>query len=133
VSVGACRKFAFRPIPGKNTWSNCDSNTNPLDEILLSPDDTFPAAIHLFSGDIVHMWGDCNDIFHHAVYPGSKTVLLSTEEERISLVLKRAIPRGSRKGHGLPGTGRRSSKKLETLSPARPSQGQPSKKKRTKL
>jgi alkylated DNA repair dioxygenase AlkB len=122
ASIGACRKFAFRPIPGKNTWSYCDIYTDNAEQVIRSHEDTSPAAIHLFSGDIVHMWGECNDIFHHAVYPGVKAAQTTSEEDRISLVLKRAISRGSRKGHGLPGTGRRSSKKVEKLSPDQPSQ-----------
>lgn len=78
VAAGTSRRFAFRPR--QNKWT---------------------AVTELWPGDVVHMWGECNDDYEHAVLPG--------RGGRVSLVLKRALDRGGgRKGHGLAGQGRRS-------------------------
>ena len=101
VAAGSERRFAFRPIPGSSAWSKWDNceGTNV--------EETLPAVIHLFSGDVVKMWGTCNDDFHHAVY----TAEGENVGDRISLVFKRAINRGGKRGHGLQGEGRRSRRK----------------------
>ena len=108
VSCGQSRKFAFRPIPESSIWSDWDTcNQNPKQQ----KDDTScaPAALSLFPGDVVLMTRDCNDLFHHAVY--SSTAALnnhhSMDSSRVSLVLKRALDRNGKKGHGLKGEGRR--------------------------
>lgn len=97
VAVGDARRFAFRPIPGVSTWESWDSK-------VVATDSHVPVSFTLYPGDIVSMWGVCNDEFHHAVYPGSGQASLG----RISLVLKRAIPRSNgKRGHSLVGQGRR--------------------------
>jgi hypothetical protein len=98
VAAGDERRFAFRPIPGTCTWSNWDTFKGN------NADETLPAVIHLFAGDVVKMWGSCNDDFHHAVY----TAEGDNAGDRVSLVFKRAINRGGKRGHGLQGEGRRS-------------------------
>lgn len=98
VAAGDERRFAFRPIPGTCTWSNWDTFKGK------NADETLPAVIHLFAGDVVKMWGSCNDDFHHAVY----TAEGDNAGDRVSLVFKRAINRGGKRGHGLQGEGRRS-------------------------
>lgn len=104
VSTGDERRFAFRPIPGRSTWSEWDDVEGNNTE------ETMPAVIHLFPGDIVKMWGTCNDDFHHAVYTGEGEN--ANGDGRVSLVFKRAISRGGgRRGHGLQGEGRRSCRK----------------------
>ena len=106
VSVGNSRRFAFRPIPDETTWNEWDGGLETRQDTA-----TVPAVIRLFPGDIVSMWGECNDLFHHAVYPESEDVAANEgpASRRVSLVLKRAIVNGKgRRGHGLAGEGRRS-------------------------
>eukprot|EP00980_Cylindrotheca_fusiformis_P002226 scaffold517_cov119-Cylindrotheca_fusiformis.AAC.9 len=101
VAAGTDRKFSFKPID--TTWKDWD----PLD--LENGQHTMAASIHLFSGDLVVMKENCNDEFYHAVQPGEN------DKDRVSLVFKRALDRGSgRKGHGQQGEGRRSKRKIKT-------------------
>jgi alkylated DNA repair dioxygenase AlkB len=108
VALGNPRIFAFRPIPSETTWSHWDvlNNSNHQSE---GNDDIAPSTIRLFPGDVVLMWGRCNDMFHHAVYATSLPASSDIDLRRISLVFKRAIAHGNegRRGHGLEGTGRR--------------------------
>lgn len=107
------RRFAFRPIPGANDWRRYDGDVAAAkrgdDD---DGDDIAPAVVSLFPGDVVRMDGECNDVFHHAVYhrrddDGRRT----SGRGRVSLVFKRAIDRGNgRKGHGVAGKGRRRSR-----------------------
>ena len=115
VSVGCSRRFAFRPIPEITQWSDWDtavSSTNAGTRGESVKDDTAnaPVVIRFFSGDIVIMTGTCNDNFHHAVYPENPSILLDhdIDASRVSLVLKRAMVNGNRRGHGNQGEGRRS-------------------------
>mmetsp|Transcript_1293 Transcript_1293/g.1859 ORF Transcript_1293/g.1859 Transcript_1293/m.1859 type:complete len:304 (-) Transcript_1293:100-1011(-) len=126
VSTGKERRFAFRPIPDETNWSLWDHQavenkvfTKPHNDKIHSSKpiinnaDITPAVILLFSGDIVKMWGSCNDLFHHAVYTaeddGNESIFGGEAEGRISLVFKKAIKRGNgRLGHGKMGEGRRS-------------------------
>lgn len=118
VAAGEERRFAFRPIPGLNTWSHWDS----VSSFEGKTEENKPVVIHLFSGDVVKMWGSCNDDFHHAVYHSlggggveAKEDILEDEKEdvgRVSLVFKRAIAKGNgRRGHSIQGEGRRSRRK----------------------
>jgi alkylated DNA repair dioxygenase AlkB len=120
VALGDSRRFAFRPIPGQNQWTKWDTvAAGAVDNGM--QDDTAPAAIHLFSGDIVQMWGECNDLFHHAVYTAEGERQISPHG-RVSLVLKRAIDRGGgKRGHGLAGEGRRSKRTTTTDRVSTPS------------
>ncbi len=113
------RKFAFRPIPNENHWHKYETKTAKLKNkggtAGKSGDDggIIPAVIPLFPGDVVKMYAECNDLFHHAVYGSSANGIQSngkkTGNGRISLVFKRAMDRGNgRKGHGRAGGGRRS-------------------------
>ena len=111
VAAGDSRRFAFRPIPGENQWTKWDAARSKVKNNV-SLEENSPAAIHLFSGDLVLMWGECNDLFHHAVYTAESERSASSPEGRVSLVLKRAIDRGSgKRGHGLQGEGRRARRK----------------------
>ena len=113
------RKFAFRPIPEVNDWNKydaiCDSNGYKYGDGTDKENNITPAVVTLFPGDVVTMDGECNDVFHHAVYPrqdsegGTNEKLQnSTCNGRVSLVFKRAMDRGNgRKGHGKSGQGRR--------------------------
>jgi alkylated DNA repair dioxygenase AlkB len=110
ISAGESRRFAFRPIPemGKS-WMDWDGGSSK--NMNASKDsDHVPAVAHLFPGDVVVMWGSCNDDFHHAVYvaeSNTETPNVGTTG-RISLVFKRAIDRGGgKRGHGLMGQGRK--------------------------
>jgi hypothetical protein len=114
VAAGDCRRFAFRPIPGVSKWKDWDPVKGD------HADETEPAVIHLFSGDIVQMWGSCNDAFHHAVYTAEGDHATSPDG-RVSLVLKRSMDRGGgKRGHGLQGEGRRSKRKPNSPSQVMP-------------
>lgn len=103
ISCGASRIFAFRPIPELSTWSEWDGQKRIKDEQL---NDNAAATLQLFPGDLVFMSGNCNEVFHHAVY--SSPFDEAAGSSRVSLVLKRALDRGrGKKGHGLAGSGRR--------------------------
>lgn len=103
------RKFAFRPIPGENMWSSYEINTAREKKSPREQDDVVPAVISLFPGDVVKMYGECNDLFHHAVYGSTNPPVNSQNfNGRVSLVFKRAIDRGGKKGHSKKGEGRRS-------------------------
>ena len=111
IAAGSPRRFAFRPIPGHATWSEWD---NAASGAATTCDPNVPAVITFFPGDVAKMWGTCNDDFHHAVYPGQAHPG-EREVERISLVLKRAIPNSNGlRGHRLSGEGRRSRRKVKS-------------------
>lgn len=113
VAAGDARRFAFRPIPGESQWSAWDTINDDMPQ-----EETAAAAIHLFPGDVVQMWGDCNDLFHHAVYTASGDAVVDAQSDgRVSLVLKRAMDRGGKRGHGLQGTGRRRSRNASQQPP----------------
>jgi len=125
VAIGDPRRFAFRPIPDISTWEEWDKNERSYSESRIEASNNnnkesslsnLPVVIRVFPGDIVQMWGTCNDDFHHAVYPenelsadGNIATKGGLDLSRISLVLKRAMPHGSkqRRGHGMAGEGRR--------------------------
>lgn len=108
VAAGDERRFAFRPIPG-TSWSDWDTVPDKNTE------ETIPAVIHLFPGDVVKMWGACNDDFQHAVYRPEGENVSAGGDGRVSLVLKRAISRrGGKRGHGLEGEGRKCRKRSRT-------------------
>lgn len=118
------RKFAFRPIPNENEWDRYETQTrngngNGINITSQSDDSIVPAVIPLFPGDVVMMDGDCNDVFHHAVYGKQLSSTDATSvlgggtasDGRVSLVFKRAMDRGNgRRGHGKAGQGRRAKK-----------------------
>eukprot|EP00571_Detonula_confervacea_P016050 CAMPEP_0172307882 /NCGR_PEP_ID=MMETSP1058-20130122/8645_1 /TAXON_ID=83371 /ORGANISM="Detonula confervacea, Strain CCMP 353" /LENGTH=630 /DNA_ID=CAMNT_0013020179 /DNA_START=107 /DNA_END=1999 /DNA_ORIENTATION=+ len=107
VSCGTSRGFAFRPIPEVSTWSEWDTIDQNTQTKETQQNDNTPASLQLFPGDVVFMTGSCNDFFHHAVY-SSPFDRVGIENSRVSLVFKRALDRGGKKGHGLAGEGRRS-------------------------
>jgi len=110
VAAGDARRFAFRPIPGMTAWNEWESSKQRFG-INIGEAANAPAVIHLFSGDIVKMWGTCNDDFYHAVYAAEGE---AENNGRVSLVLKRAMSRGNgKRGHGLAGEGRRSKRRSE--------------------
>ena len=81
--------------PGTSTWSEWDIVVDRDS----NPDETLPAVIQLFPGDVVKMWGSCNDNFHHSVYTSQDSKDMGGG--RVSLVFKRAIRRtGGKQGHG---------------------------------
>ena len=106
VSCGQSRRFAFRPIPDASIWNDWDTTSQNANQ---PKDDTScaPAALSLFPGDVVFMTRDCNDLFHHAVYSSQSSLSDHVDSSRVSLVLKRALDRNGKKGHGLAGEGRR--------------------------
>jgi len=108
VSAGQSRPFAFRPIQELTTWAEWDESS------VSGSDNASSAALQLFPGDLVVMTGECNDLFHHAVYASqSQSDLAGSGSSRVSLVFKQALDRGGRKGHGVRGQGRRSGKKVK--------------------
>jgi alkylated DNA repair dioxygenase AlkB len=102
VAAGSDRKFAFKPIDTK--WQDWDPLQIP------SNNQNMATAIHLFSGDLVVMIDNCNDDFYHAVHAGD------TDDDRVSLVLKRALDRNGKKGHGKQGHGRRYRRKINAAT-----------------
>jgi len=46
-----------------STWSEWDDVGQKTQQ-----NDSQAASIQLFAGDVVFMTGECNDLFHHAVY-----------------------------------------------------------------
>ena len=102
------RKGSKKKKPKYN--ANANGNNNGHDQ-----ESNSPAVIHLFQGDVVKMWGRCNDDFHHAVYTAEYDFDTNVPREgRVSLVLKRAMDRGKgRKGHGIHGEGRRRKKRAK--------------------
>ena len=117
ISCGTTRGFAFRPIsePEMTTWSAWDDPfKNTVTKEKQQSDDKLAASTQLFPGDLVLMTSDCNDLFHHAVYSSPFDELEGMNNNRVSLVLKRALDRGGgKKGHGLKGEGRRSRQKKD--------------------
>jgi len=132
VAAGEPRRFAFRPIPGVSTWSEWE-HADFASSVALPQENHAPTALTLFPGDVVKMFGSCNDDFHHAVYPGDQNKRDNVDQDhqgRISLVLKRAIARnGGQKGHGIAGQGRRSRRRA-TSAPSTSSPSMSSKSRR---
>ena len=94
VSAGETRRFAFRPYrqPGEPPAAEDERH-----------------AIALFSGDVIAMGGDCNDLYEHCVLPGQGD---KNEGARVSLVFKRAlVGRDGKRGHTLEGQGRRAERR----------------------
>ena len=90
VSCGEPRRFAFRRIGAED-------------------DERDRHSFHLFDGDVVEMFDDCQDLYQHAVLAPEDA---TNQGARVSLVFKNALllPSG-KKGHGLPGSGTRSDRK----------------------
>jgi len=84
VSCGEPRRFAFRRIGAED-------------------DDRDRHVFHLFHGDVVEMFDQCQDVYQHGVLAPEDA---TNQGARVSLVLKNALllPSG-KKGHGLPGSG----------------------------
>eukprot|EP00588_Corethron_pennatum_P006422 CAMPEP_0194288242 /NCGR_PEP_ID=MMETSP0169-20130528/36423_1 /TAXON_ID=218684 /ORGANISM="Corethron pennatum, Strain L29A3" /LENGTH=413 /DNA_ID=CAMNT_0039035191 /DNA_START=76 /DNA_END=1314 /DNA_ORIENTATION=- len=58
VAFGDDRRFAFRPTPGRSWDGDVELNNRACE----------PAVAHMFAGDLVVMWGECNNSYEHAVY-----------------------------------------------------------------
>ncbi|KAG8463759.1 hypothetical protein KFE25_004032 [Diacronema lutheri] len=107
VAVGDTRRFAFRPLrPAR-------PRTATAHGAQAAPEGAWTHVLPLFSGDVVHMVGACNDEYEHAVLPGEGE---RNAGARISLVFKRALVCGGRRGHGLAGEGRRARARLRDTS-----------------
>mmetsp|Transcript_12593 Transcript_12593/g.41276 ORF Transcript_12593/g.41276 Transcript_12593/m.41276 type:complete len:1027 (-) Transcript_12593:628-3708(-) len=80
VSCGEPRRFAFRRL---------DDPTN----------EDHRHVFHLFHGDVVHMFGDCQDTYQHAVFQADDHE--TNSGQRLSFVMKHALLRpNGKKGHG---------------------------------
>jgi alkylated DNA repair dioxygenase AlkB len=89
VSVGETRRFAFR-------------------RHAQASEERF--SVSLFAGDVIAMYGRCNDDFEHSVLPGQGA---ANDGARVSIVFKRAlVSRDGRRGHTLEGQGRRARARL---------------------
>ena len=81
VSFGEVRRFHFRKIDDSS-----DSEQHHF-------------TYRLFEGDVVSMFGSCQDDFQHAVMKGENE---NNDEGRISIVFKKSIPGpNGRRGHGI--------------------------------
>ena len=98
VSCGEPRRFAFRRIGAED-------------------DERDRHSFHLFDGDVVEMFDDCQDVYQHAVLAPEDAT--TNQGARVSLVFKNALllPSG-KKGHGLPGSGTRSDRKKAKIKVA---------------
>ena len=98
VSCGEPRRFAFRRIGAED-------------------DERDRHSFHLFDGDIVEMFDDCQDVYQHAVLAPEDAT--TNQGARVSLVFKNALllPSG-KKGHGLPGSGTRSDRRKAKIKVA---------------
>jgi alkylated DNA repair dioxygenase AlkB len=77
VSIGETRRFAFREM-----------NVKDAEQIW----------VRVHHGDCIWMENDCNDAWEHCVFGQENE---TNNKPRISLVFKRALYRGNKKGHGL--------------------------------
>jgi hypothetical protein len=92
VSVGATRRFAFRPIAETRTtttttWAAAANRPNLLvdDEKIIG---NKPHVFVLMNGDVTEMFNDCQDRFQHSV----KTAEDKGERApRVSLVFKKTL------------------------------------------
>ena len=59
-------------------------------------------TFHVMDGDIVHMFGDCQDAYQHCVWKAESP---ANRRPRASIVFKTSLPGASgKRGHGLPKT-----------------------------
>merc|ERR1712094_10909 len=98
--MGTCRR------PSYSVGSHGDS----FRRIGAEDDERDRHSFHLFDGDVVEMFDDCQDVYQHAVLAPEDAT--TNQGARVSLVFKNALllPSG-KKGHGLPGSGTRSDRK----------------------
>ena len=75
VSVGATRRFAFRPNRSNNIVASAASPPPP------------PHNFVVLHGDVTHMWGDCQERFQHTVKNADEK---QETAPRVSLVFKRS-------------------------------------------
>ena len=94
VSIGETRRFHFKKILDISEQHALQGRQV----------DNTPFAYHLFDGDCIHMFDNCNDLYNHAVLKSEGTQNL---EPRVSIVFKKAIDKNGRKGHALRNTSRR--------------------------
>ncbi|KAJ1627454.1 hypothetical protein T492DRAFT_1025159 [Pavlovales sp. CCMP2436] len=100
VTVGEPRRFGIRPARGGLGGGLSGGGGGEGEE-------EWQYTLPLYSGDVVVMTGDCNNGntgFEHAVMAAEGEANL---QQRVSLVFKRALLCGGRKGHGVAGEGRR--------------------------
>ena len=75
----------------------------------------------LFSGDVIAMVDECNDDFEHSVLAAQGDNNLGA---RVSIVFKRAlVGNNGRRGHSLPGEGRRARARRSSSSSQTPAGG----------
>jgi alkylated DNA repair dioxygenase AlkB len=101
VSVGETRRFAFRELGKKEDEAHW---------------------FRLRSGDCVWMFGNCNDDWEHCVMRAEGEVG-ENDGARASVVFKRALSRGGRRGHGAVGAGRRAGRKTKKAEGAKGAKG----------
>ena len=101
VSVGETRRFAFRELGKKEDESHW---------------------FRLRSGDCVWMFGNCNDDWEHCVMRAEGEAG-ENDGARASVVFKRALSRGGRRGHGVSGRGRRAGRSKKKAGGAEGAEG----------
>lgn len=91
VSIGETRRFQFRSLEPQEQQRESAGATDEAES---------PHSFHLFDGDCVWMFGDCQDRFQHCVLKSEGSGNLGP---RASIVFKRSLPNpGGKRGHGLP-------------------------------
>lgn len=90
VSFGEVRRFNLKRIQGAEGGSSADKRALDAD----------PAhSFHVRDGDVVHMFGDCQDSFLHSVSKGQGE---NEQGPRISIVFKASLLSASgKRGHGV--------------------------------
>lgn len=91
VSIGETRKFGFRK-----------DGVNTSGKIKYGPEHWFRVQ----SGDAIWMFGDCNDVWEHCVYPGESDGDVD-DAPRASVVFKRSLAvgkGGGKRGHAVKST-----------------------------
>ena len=101
VSVGETRRFAFRELGKKEDEAHW---------------------FRLRSGDCVWMFGNCNDDWEHCVMRAEGEAG-ENDGARASVVFKRALSRGGRRGHGVSGQGRRAGRSKKKAKGAEGAEG----------
>ena len=90
VSCGEPRRFAFRRIGAED-------------------DERDRHSFHLFDGDVVEMFDNCQDVYQHAVVLAPEET--TNQGARVSRVQNALLLPSGKKGHGLPGSGTRSDRR----------------------
>mmetsp|Transcript_14756 Transcript_14756/g.21915 ORF Transcript_14756/g.21915 Transcript_14756/m.21915 type:complete len:480 (-) Transcript_14756:11-1450(-) len=90
VSIGETRRFHLRPKIVTSTASSSQQKSVNVEDLT--------HCFHVSHGDVMLMFGDCQEVFEHAVLTQEGP---QNSAARVSLVFKKSLPGlGGRRGHG---------------------------------